>query len=275
MPATTHDPSPVPAPPAPRRIRGVNWVGVWTLYRKEVWRFIKVINQTVAAPVVTTLLFLAVFTLALGRNVDLGADITFPQFLAPGLVMMALLQNAFANTSSSIVGSKMQGNIVDLLMPPLGPGELTAAFALGAVTRGLVVGSATAIVMALVIGFALPHPLVALYFAVTGALFFGLVGIVAGIWAEKYDHLSAVTNFAVTPLTFLSGTFYSIDRLPGVWNDLAHLNPVFWLIDGFRAGMIGWSDSTPLVGAVAIAVLDLVLFALCWRLFASGWKLKA
>jgi len=270
-----HDHNLVPAPPAPRGIHGVNWIGVWTLYRKEVWRFVKVINQTVAAPVVTTMLFLAVFTLALGRRVELGADISFPEFLAPGLVMMALLQNAFANTSSSIVGSKMQGNIVDLLMPPLGPGELAAAFALGAVTRGLVVGTGTTVVMALVIGFAMPAPLLALYFAVMGALFFGLLGIVAGIWAEKFDHLSAVTSFAVTPLTFLSGTFYSIDRLPGIWNDLAHLNPVFWLIDGFRAGMIGWSDSTPLFGAIAIAVLDLVLFVLCWRLFATGWKLKA
>ncbi|MEQ8396327.1 ABC transporter permease [Thalassobaculum sp.] len=264
-----------PTPPAPRRIRRVNWIGVWTLYKKEVWRFIKVINQTVAAPVVTTLLFLAVFTLALGRDVQLGAGISFPMFLAPGLVMMSLLQNAFANTSSSIVGSKMQGNIVDLLMPPLGPGELTAAFALGAITRGLVVGTVTAVTMALVVGFAMPSPLLALYFAVMGALFFGLLGVVAGIWAEKFDHLSAVTNFAVTPLTFLSGTFYSIDRLPGLWNSIAHLNPVFWLIDGFRAGMIGWSDSTPWIGGVAIAGLDLALFALCWRLFATGWKLKA
>lgn len=261
--------------PLPRRIRGVNWIGVWTLYRKEVWRFVKVINQTVAAPVVTTLLFLAVFTLALGRRAEAGADVSFPEFLAPGLVMMALLQNAFANTSSSIVGSKMQGNIVDLLMPPLGPAEVAAAFALGAVTRGLVVGSVTAVVMGLVVGFAMPVPLLALYFAVMGALLFGLLGIVAGIWAEKFDHLSAVTNFLVTPLTFLSGTFYSIDRLPGIWNGLAHLNPVFWLIDGFRAGMIGWSDSTPMVGAVAIAALDLALFALCWRLLATGWKLKA
>ena len=274
MPAVL-DPATVPTPPAPRRIRGVNWTGVWTLYRKEVWRFIKVINQTVAAPVVTTLLFLAVFTLALGRDVDLGVAISFPEFLAPGLVMMALLQNAFANTSSSIVGSKMQGNIVDLLMPPLGPGEITAAFALGAVTRGLVVGAGTVAAMAAVVGFALPAPLVALYFAVAGALFFGLLGVLAGIWAEKFDHLSAVTTFAVTPLTFLSGTFYSIDRLPGIWNDLAHLNPVFWLIDGFRAGMIGWSDSDPWIGGVAIAVLDVLMFALCWRLFATGWKLKA
>ncbi|HEY9549404.1 MAG TPA: ABC transporter permease [Kiloniellaceae bacterium] len=273
--SAVHDPSLAPHPPAPRRIHGVNWIGVWTLYRKEVWRFIKVINQTVAAPVVTTLLFLAVFTLALGRDVQLGADIGFPAFLAPGLVMMALLQNAFANTSSSIVGSKMQGNIVDLLMPPLGPAEVTAAFAAGAVTRGLVVGAVTTAAMSVAVGFDMPSPLLALYFAVTGALFFGLLGVAAGIWAEKFDHLSAVTNFAVTPLTFLSGTFYSIDRLPGIWNDLAHLNPVFWLIDGFRAGMIGWSDTVPWIGGSAIAVLDLALFVLCWRLLASGWKLKA
>ena len=269
------DPMTAPTPPAPRRIRGVNWIGLWTLYRKEVWRFIKVINQTVAAPVVTTMLFLAVFTLALGRDVDLGGAISFPEFLAPGLVMMALLQNAFANPSSSIVGSKMQGNIVDLLMPPLGPGEITAAFALGAVTRGLVVGAGTVAAMAVVVGFTMPAPLLALYFAAAGALFFGLLGVLAGIWAEKFDHLSAVTTFVVTPLTFLSGTFYSIDRLPGIWNDIAHLNPVFWLIDGFRAGMIGWSDSDPWIGGIVIAGLDALLFALCWRLFSTGWKLKA
>ena len=143
-------------PSPPRTLRGVNWVGVWTLYKKEVWRFLKVINQTVAAPIITTLLFLTVFTLALGRQIDLGADITFPQFLAPGLVMMAVLQNSFANTSSSIVGAKMQGSIVDLLMPPLGPGELTVALALGAVTRGLVVGLGTTAAMALIVGFSAP-----------------------------------------------------------------------------------------------------------------------
>ena len=262
-------------PSPPRTLRGVNWVGVWTLYKKEVWRFLKVINQTVAAPIITTLLFLTVFTLALGRQIDLGADITFPQFLAPGLVMMAVLQNSFANTSSSVVGAKMQGSIVDLLMPPLGRGELTVALALGAVTRGLVVGLGTTAAMALIVGFSAPSLWLALYFAVMGSLLFGLVGVLTGMWAEKFDHLSAVTNFIITPLTFLSGTFYSIDRLPGVWNDVAHLNPVFWLIDGFRAGMIGWSDSAPWIGAMAIAVLNLAIATLCWRLFAIGYKLKA
>lgn len=260
---------------APRRIDGVNWIGVWTLYLKEVRRFLKVIKQTVLAPVVTTLLFLAVFTLALGRSIEIGGDIRFDVFLAAGLVTMAVLQNAFANASTSLVTSKIQGNIVDLLMPPLGPAEVTAAMALGAVTRGLVVGAATVLAMALVVGFPVPAPQTALFFAAMGSCMFGLLGMLAGMWAEKFDHLSAITNFVVTPLTFLSGTFYSIDRLPPVWNQLAHGNPVFWIIDGVRAGLIGWSDSDPWIGAVLVVALNAVLLVACYRLFRSGYKLKA
>lgn len=261
--------------PEPRRINGVNWIGVWTLYAKEVRRFLKVINQTVSAPMVTSLMFLAVFTLALDRRIEIGDGIGYSMFLAPGLVMMAILQNSFANTSSSLVTGKIQGNIVDVLMPPLGPGELTFAYAAGAVTRGLLVGFGTAVMMCLVVGIVPANPAVMLFFALMGSLMLGLVGIAAGMWADKFDHLSSVTNFLITPLTFLSGTFYSIDRLPGFWNDLAHLNPIFFLIDGFRSGMIGWSDTAPWVGALVVTGINIVLIGVCYRLFRSGYKLKA
>jgi ABC-2 type transport system permease protein len=261
--------------PQPRRITGVNWIGVWTLYAKEVRRFLKVINQTVSAPIVTTLMFLAVFTLALDRRIEIGDGISFSVFLVPGLVMMAILQNSFANTSSSIVTGKIQGNIVDVLMPPLGPGELTFAYAAGAVTRGLVVGTGTVIVLSAVVGILPVNPVQMLFFAVMGSLMLGLVGIIAGMWADKFDHLSSVTNFVITPLTFLSGTFYSIDRLPGYWNNLAHMNPIFYLIDGFRGGMIGWSDTAPWIGALLVAGINLALVAVSYRLLRSGYKLKA
>lgn len=261
--------------PTVRRVGRVNWLGVWTLYEKEVRRFVKVITQTVFAPVVTSLLFLAIFTLALERSIDIGGGITYSEFLAPGLVVMAMMQNAFANTSSSIMISKVQGNIVDVLMPPLGPGELLAAFALGGVTRGLVVGFSTVTTMALVVGFEAAYWPAALFFALSASLAMSLIGIAAGMWSEKFDHLSSVTNFVIQPLAFLSGTFYSIDKLPGIWNDLAHLNPFFFMIDGVRYGLIGWSDSSPLVGAAALTGMNILLIGLCYQLLKRGYKIKS
>jgi ABC-2 type transport system permease protein len=226
-------------PPQVRHIGRVNWEGLKTLYLKEVRRFAKVATQTVLAPLVTTLLFLAIFVLALGRSVDKMGGVTFMEFLAPGLIMMTMVQNAFANTSSSILIAKVQGNIVDVLMPPLSPGELTAGFALGGMTRGL------------------------------------LVGMLGAIWAEKFDHLAAVTNFVITPLAFLSGTFYSVERLPGYWAVLAHLNPFFYMIDGFRYGFIGHADGSLAAGIAVMALANAALWALVHRLFATGYRLKA
>mgnify|MGYP003676504702 FL=1 len=261
--------------PSVRRVGPVNWIGVWTLYEKEVRRFLKVITQTVFAPVVTSLLFLAIFTLALQRSIDIGGGISYSEFLAPGLVVMAMMQNAFANTSSSIMISKVQGNIVDVLMPPLGPGELLTAFALGGVTRGMIVGVSTVVTMSFAVGFHAAHWPVAIFFAVSASLAMALIGIAAGMWAEKFDHLSSVTNFVIQPLAFLSGTFYSIDRLPGIWNQLAHLNPFFYMIDGVRYGLIGWSDSDPLVGAAVLTGMNAVLMALCYMLLKRGYKIRS
>ena len=261
--------------PTPRHVGAVNWIGLWTLYLKEVQRFLAVATQSIAAPVVTTLLFLAVFMLALGRAVETVNGVPFAQFLAPGLIMMAMVQNAFANTSSSIVISKIQGNIVDILMPPLSPAELTTGIALGGTTRGLVVGAATLAAMRFFVDFGIHDIFFVLFHAFAASLMLALMGVIGGIWAEKFDHMAAMTNFVITPFAFLSGTFYSIQRLPGLFQTLAHFNPFFYMIDGFRYGFTGVSDTTPMLGVAVMAALDAVLAVVCWRLFATGYRLKA
>ena len=266
------------APPhaslAPRRIHGVNWIGARTLYFKEVQRFTKVATQTVAAPMVTALLMLAIFTLALGAGRETGG-VPFVSFLAPGLVMMSITQNAFANTSSSLMISKVQGNIVDMLMPPLSAGEFLTCYALAGVTRGLVVAVAVAAVMCLFVPVQVADPVALIYFPIAGALMMSLIGIAAGLWADKFDQLAAVTNFVVTPLAFLSGTFYSIDRLPGIWYTLSHPNPFFYMIDGFRGGVIGYHDAPAWQGMLVLAGADILLWCLCYQLIRRGYKLKA
>ena len=268
-------PDPSAAPPQPRRLGAVNWLGLWTLYVREVQRYLKILGQTVLAPVVTTLLFLAVFALALGRDVDMVAGVPFLEFLAAGLVVMAMAQNAFANSSSSLVLQKIQGNIVDLLMAPLSPGELTLAFAAAGVTRGLTVGAAVALAIALFVPMRPYDPAALLFFAVAGSLLLSLLGLLTGIWGSKFDHIAFVTNFIVTPLAFLSGTFYSVERLPGVWHTVAQANPFFFMIDGVRYGFTGHADGSPLAGALALLALDAALWALCQALFARGWRLKS
>lgn len=251
-----------------------NWIGVWTLYVREVRRFRKVHAQTVIAPVVTTLLFLAIFTLALGRSVELVNGVPFVEFLTPGLIMMAIAQNAFANTSSSIVISKVQGNIVDTLMPPLTAGDLTLGHAMGGATRGLVVGLVATLAMVFFVPVTFAHPWAILYFALMASLMLSLLGVVAGIWSEKFDHIAAVTNFIVMPLSFLSGTFYSIDRLHPAIRTLAHANPFFYMIDGFRYGFTGVADMPVAVGMAVLAGVDAALWALAHRMFRTGYKLK-
>ena len=268
-----------------RRFGAVNWLGVWTLYKKEVQRFLKVAAQTVLAPIVTTLLYLTVFLVAFsgaGRDVTMdGALIPYAAFLPPGLIMMAVLSNAFQNASSSIIIGKVQGSLVDVLMPPLSPAELTFAFVAGAATRGLLVGAITAVTIA---GFmalsgtplTLVNPLAALYFAVLAAVMLGAIGAMAGMWAEKFDQLAVITNFVITPLTFLSGTFFSVRKegLPGWVADVSGFNPLFYLIDGFRSGFIGASDSVVPVGATVVLALSVLLVAFVYVLFRRGYKIK-
>ncbi len=261
-------------PPQPRTYGAVNWLGFWTLLSKEIRRFLKVYFQTILAPVVTTLLFLAVFALALGRVAADVGGVPFVEFLVPGLVMMAMVQNAFANTSSSIIIAKVQGNIVDMLMPPLSAGEQTLAVALGGVARGLVVGVAVTLAMALFVRIHIHAPLYIVFHAVAGSLMLSLLGMIGGIWADKFDHMAAVTNFIVTPLSFLSGTFYSIDRLPDGWHALALANPFFHMIDGFRYGFIGHADGSLGLGLGLVALADAVLLFVTWRMLATGYKLR-
>jgi ABC-2 type transport system permease protein len=261
-------------------IRNVNWGGLRTLYVKEVRRFFKVQLQTVWAPAVTTLMFLVIFTVALGssgRVVELhGITFRFADFLAPGLIVMGMLQNAFANSSFSLLVGKLQGNIVDYLMPPLSTTELIAALAGAAVTRAVLVGSAVFLAMQLWPGVhVMPvHIWAVLWFGLTGSLMLAFFGLLTSIWAEKFDHAAAVTNFVVAPLSLLSGTFYSVDRLAPAFRAISHFNPFFYVISGFRYGFLGAADSPILLGGLLLLLIDLALGGLCYALLRSGWKLK-
>ncbi|SIT05046.1 ABC transporter permease [Insolitispirillum peregrinum] len=270
---TAPAPQPIGLMP-PRQMGAVNWRGLWELYLKEVRRFVKVWLQTIAAPMVTSLLFLAIFALSLGDAVHTAGGVSFLEFLAPGLIMMTMVQNAFANTSSSVIISKVQGNIVDVLMPPISPGELTVAYALGGVTRGVVVGIAVALGMIFFVPLHAAHPLYILFHAIGASLMLSVLGVLAGVWSEKFDHMAAFTNFIVTPLSFLSGTFYSLDRLPPDFQAFAHFNPFFYMIDGFRYGFIAHPDALPLTGLAVVGITDVVLLVACWLLVRSGYKLK-
>ncbi len=262
-------------PMGQRRFGRVNWLGMMTLYGKEVRRFFKVYMQTLVAPVATAGLFMAVFTLALAARRGDVDGMPFAAFLAPGIVMMAVIQNAFANSSSSLVVGKVQGNIVDVLMPPLSPGELTTAYALGGATRGLCVAALAIVLVFPFIGLGVANPLWAAFFAFIGALILALGGVMTGIWAEKFDHTSAVTNFIVTPLAFLSGTFYKVSDLPEPWATISSWNPIHFLIDGFRWGILGVGESNPWIGAGVSVAIAVVLWMVCLWMFRTGYRLKS
>lgn len=258
-----------------RRFGRVNWLGMRTLAEREIRRFAAVWSQTLAAPLITAALFLVVFNVAIGPRRGDIMGVSFVEFLAPGILMMTVIQNAFANTSSSIVIAKVQGNIVDTLMPPLSAGELVWGYVAGGVARGLIVAVAIWLLMVVSLGIGLAHPLWALTFTVLGSVFLSGLGIVAAIFANKFDQMAAITNFVITPLSFLSGTFYSIESLPPVMETITRFNPVFYLIDGVRYGILGVSDGSPWLGlAVCLASSALVL-ALCWYWFRIGYRMKA
>ena len=258
-----------------RRFGRVNWLGLATLASREAQRFLAVWTQTLLAPLATAGLFMVIFSIAIGQRRGDVMGVDFTTFIAPGILMMTVIQNSFANTSSSIVISKVQGNIVDTLMPPLSPLELVLGYLAGAVARGVLVALAIAVGLAVFLGITPAHPLVWLVFVVLGAAFLGSLGMVAGIFANKFDQMAAITNFIVTPLAFLSGTFYSVEALPPVLNTISHLNPVFYLIDGGRYGMIGVSDSSVGLGFVVVAATTAAIASLAWWLFKTGYRLKA
>ena len=269
-------PSWIRAEPGEATLTGVNWAGLKTLYIKEVKRFFKVQMQTVWAPAITTLLYLVIFTVALGRSGRTVLGVPFADFIAPGLIVMAMLQNSFANASFSLLVGKMQGTIVDYLMPPLSTGELIAGLVGAAVTRAALVGCAVWLVMVPWPGVhvAISHPLSVLWFGLMGALMLALMGLLTSIWADKFDHAAVVTNFVVAPLSLLSGTFYAVDQLAPAFRTVSHANPFFYIISGFRHGFLGASDSPLLVGALGLLAVNIALFAACYSLIRSGWKIK-
>lgn len=260
---------------SPRKIKGVNRVGLQTLIRKEVARFMNVYTQTIIAPVMTTLLFYAVFALAFGGITRTIGDLPYLEFLAPGLVMMTMVQNAFANTSSSMIIAKVAGNIVDVIMPPLSPVELYVGYVIGGILRGLFVGVAVSLVVFFFVGLSIHSVFHIVAFAILGNMMLSSMGLAAGIWSQKFDHLSAVTNFLVTPLTFLSGTFYSITQLPDFWRDIALYNPFFYMLDGFRYGFVGHADGNVTVGLFVLVAANILISALTLSMLHSGYKMKS
>ncbi len=261
-------------------IRNVNWGGLQTLYVKEVRRFFKVQLQTIWAPAVTTLLFLVIFTVALGRSGRMvpvqHLQIHFADFIAPGLIVMGMLQNAFANSSFSLLVGKVQGTIVDYLMPPLSTGELMLGMIGASVTRAFLVGLAVWLAMLFWPGVHVaPHQLWAVFwFGLMGSMMLSLLGLITSIWAEKFDHAAAVGNFVVAPLSLLSGTFYSVDALSPTFAAISHANPFFYVISGFRYGFLGVADSPVLLGAMLLLAINVVLGLVCYALLRAGWKIK-
>jgi ABC-2 type transport system permease protein len=287
MPADT-----VPANAIPERrsfppqgeaiIHQVNWLGLKTLYMKEVRRFFKVQTQTIWAPAITTLLFLVIFTVAMGRGNREVLGVNFATFVAPGLIVMGMMQNAFANASFSFLSGKMQGTIIDFLMPPLSEAELMSAMIAASVTRAVLVGGALALLMALWPGVSLhvAHPWAVVWFGLMGSIFLALLGFLSSIWADKFDHNAAITSFVIAPLSLLSGTFYVIDNLARAFQTISRMNPFFYVISGFRFGFLGQSDigSTNLAvlhGALGLGVLNLALATVTYLVLRSGWKLKS
>ncbi|TQS71798.1 multidrug ABC transporter permease [Rhodobacteraceae bacterium] len=257
-----------------RRFGHVNWLGLWSLGWRENRRFLSVWQQTVLAPLITAGLFLTVFALAFGQGRADIMGVPFLNFLAPGILMMTVIQNAFANTSSSIVVAKVQGNIVDTLMPPLAPWELVAGYLMGAVGRSLIVAVVIIAGLAVSIGQGIAHPLWTLVWVVLGSMLMGALGILASILANKFDQMAAFTNFVITPLSFLSGTFYSVEALPPFFQALSHWNPVFFLIDGARYGILGTSDASPWQGVGVVLVWLAIVTGICWYWFRIGFRMK-
>lgn len=258
-----------------RRFGRVNWLGLRTLATREVMRFMAVWQQTIFAPLMTAALFVLIFALAMGQGRGQVMGLPYLVFLGPGILMMTVIQNAFANTSSSITSAKVQGNIVDTLMPPLSAGELLVGYLAGSVARAGLVGVVIGTGMVLVTEQGVAHPVWALTFILLAALMLGGLGILAGVLAQKFDQMAAISNFVITPLSFLSGTFYSVQALPEPFRTLSHWNPVFYLIDGARYGVTGVSDAPVWRGLVICTVVVALVLWLAWHWLKTGYRMKA
>jgi ABC-2 type transport system permease protein len=260
-------------PPQPRVYDGVNWEGLKTLYLREVKRFWKVGMQTLAAPVVTALLYMLVFVVAVGGGRAVNG-VAYGAFVAPGLIMMQVLSNAFANSSSSLLQAKFNGLMGDFMTPPLTPLEHLIGFGAGAATRGIFVGAVAALAVIPFAHLTIAQPWAVAFFGLGAAFIMGFFGIMAGLWSEKFDHMAAVTNFVIMPMTFLSGTFYLIERLPEPFRSASQYNPIFYLIDGFRYGFIGQHEGSLTIGVAMTLALTLITGAICFRMFQTGYKIK-
>lgn len=256
-------------------MKGMNWLGMYTLYLKEVHRYLKVYNQTLFAPVVTAMLFLAVFSLAVGRHVESVGTIPFIEFMAAGLIMMSVVQNAFANTSSSFTMGKVLGTLVDYLMPPLSAFEIMCGMIGAAVTRGIMVGILVSAAICIFHPLTLSHPLAAIYFLISASFFLATIGVLTGIFADSFDQMAAITSYIITPLSFLSGTFYSVHQLPVFWYHVSQFNPFFYMIDGFRYGLTGYTDGNVILGAVYLLALNILLWISTSILLARGYRVKS
>jgi ABC-2 type transport system permease protein len=257
-----------------RQLSTMNILGTYTLFKKEVWRFLKVYNQTLVAPVVTSLLFFAVFSLSVGTHVANIGGVPFNQFMASGLIIMTVVQQSFANTSSSLVMSKVIGMIIDFLMPPLSAAEMVLAMVGAAILRGIMVAIIGGLALWCFVPIHIEHFGTTLFYLIFASMLLAQLGLLAGVVSESFDHMAAITSYVITPLAFLSGTFYSIAHLPPVWQKIAHINPFFYMIDGFRYGMTGYADASITIGAMVLIITNIALLAFTYRLIKRGYRLK-
>ncbi len=258
-----------------RRFGLINWIGLWTLYKKETLRFLIVWIQTLLSPIISSLLFLMVLSLALGSGRSDMLGFPFITFLAPGLIAMQIIQQAFSHSSSSFMIGKIQGNIVDILYAPLSAGEVTLAVTLAATTRSFMIGAVSIFIFYFLVDIEIRNFYSLIFFTFISSFILGLVGMVAGLWAEKFDHMASVTNFIIIPLSFLSGTFYTIENLPQFLQLISKCNPFFYMIDGFRYSFLEKSDGSIFVGSVYLIVLAIALWIVTYLLYKRGYKIKS
>ena len=257
-----------------RRFGLINWVGAWTLYQKEVLRFLNVWIQTIFSPLVSSLLFLMVLSLAIGSDRGDVLGVSFISFLAPGLIAMQVIQQAFSHSSSTFMIGKIQGNIVDLLYAPLSAAEVTISITLAAATRSFAIAAVSIVTFSLIVDLQIKDFYLLLIFTFLTSFILGNIGIISGLWAEKFDHQATITNFVIVPLSFLSGTFYSINRLPDFLKNISEINPFFYMIDGFRYCFIGQSDGSIKIGLLYLSILSVLSWLVAYILFKRGYKIK-
>ena len=258
-----------------RKFGLVNWIGFWSLYKKETLRFLIVWIQTIFSPIITSLLFLVVLSIAIGTDRGEVLGVSFVSFLAPGLIAMQIIQQSFSHSSSSIMIGKIQGNIVDILYAPMTPGEITLAINLAACTRSIIIALVSIIVFSLIVDLNYYSFFHICIFTFLGAFILSSIGIIIGLWSEKFDHMASATNFIIVPLSFLSGTFYSIDKLPNTLKNVSELNPFFYIIDGFRYGFLGVSDGSIKFGLLYLLILSCITWFAAYILFKKGYKIKS